>query len=115
MQDGHQENQVGKIESANKISGDDFTKKIKFGVGQEESGLLLLNVWAPFCKLYRKTVIGDCRFEEYKVAEDLLFNTKVICSGRLQKVVFIEYPFYHYMINEGSAMQQKFQKKYLLL
>lgn len=91
-----------------------FADKITVGKDQTESGLLLLRVWGPVCKLYRRDVIGDCHFEDYKVAEDLLFNTKVICSGRLQKVVLVEHPFYHYIIYPGSAMKQEFQEKYLV-
>lgn len=78
-----------------------------------ESGLALLSVWGPHCKLYRRDVIGDIRFENYHVAEDLLFNTCVICSERFKKVVFVDYPFYHYAVYPGSAMKQKLQQKYL--
>lgn len=87
--------------------------KIRFYDKKDESGLVLLSVWGPVCKLYRRDVVGDCRFEDYKVAEDLLFNTNVICSDRFQKAVLVEYPFYHYIIYPGSTMKQKFQKKYL--
>ena len=87
---------------------------VRFCDNKTDSGLALLSVWGPVCKLYRKDVIGDCRFEDYKVAEDLLFNTKVICSNRFEKCVLVEYPFYHYIIYPGSAMKQKFQEKYLV-
>ena len=92
----------------------DFVGKVLLGENQIDSGLLLLNVWGPVCKLYRKDVIGDCKFEDYKVAEDLLFNSKVICSGRLQRVVLVKHPFYHYIIYSGSAMKQDFQEKYMV-
>jgi len=92
----------------------DFEGKVILGENQTDSGLLLLNVWGPVCKLYRKDVIGECRFEDYKVAEDLLFNSNVICSGRLQRVVLVKHPFYHYIIYPGSAMKQEFQEKYLV-
>ncbi len=88
--------------------------KIKVGVNKADSGLLLLSVWGPVCKLYRREVIGNCRFEDYKVAEDLLFNSNVICGDAFQKAVLVEYPFYHYIIYQGSAMKQKFQEKYLI-
>lgn len=91
----------------------DLEEKVKAGFHKAESGLLLLRVWGPVCKLYRREVIGDIRFEDYKVAEDLLFNTKVICAESFQRAVLVEYPFYHYMIYPGSAMKQKFQEKYL--
>lgn len=90
-----------------------FEAKIKVGTNKADSGLLLLSVWGPVCKLYRRDVIGDLRFEDYKVAEDLLFNTKVICGTTFQKAVLVEYPFYHYIIYPGSAMKQKLQEKYL--
>jgi len=78
-----------------------------------DSGLGLLSVWGPHCKLFRKDVIGNVRFENYQVAEDLFFNTNVICSERFQKAVLVEYPFYHYAIYPGSTMKQKLQQKYL--
>lgn len=83
------------------------------GKNKTESGLAMLKVWGPVCKLYRKELIETIRFETYKVAEDLLFNTNVICSEKFEKASLIEYPFYHYMIYSGSAMKQEFQKKYL--
>jgi len=78
-----------------------------------DSGLALLTVWGPVCKLYRRDVIGDCRFEDYKVAEDLLFNATVICSEKFHTAVLVEYPFYHYIIYAGSTMKQQLQQKYL--
>lgn len=80
---------------------------------KEKSGLALLRVWGPVCKLYRRDVIGALRFEAYQVAEDLLFNTTVICSPAFEKAVLVEYPFYHYIIYPGSTMKQPFQQKYL--
>lgn len=92
----------------------DFNKyRIIHGKNKTESGLALLAVWGPVCKLYRRDLIKDICFEEYKVAEDLLFNTNVICSEKFEKATLIEYPFYHYMIYQGSAMKQEFQEKYL--
>lgn len=108
-----QENQDGKQENIGKSIITDLQEKITVGQNQVESGLLLLKVWGPVCKLFHREVIGDCRFENHEVAEDLLFNSNVICSGRLQKVVLVEYPFYHYMIYQGSVMKQEFQEKYL--
>lgn len=109
-----QENQVDDDIDRKVAVNTDFAEKVSLGENQVDSGLLLLNVWGPVCKLYRKDVIGECRFEDYKVAEDLLFNSNVICSGRLRKVVFINHPFYHYIIYPGSAMKQEFQEKYLV-
>ena len=78
-----------------------------------DSGLALLTVWGPVCKLYRRDVIGEIRFEDYKVAEDLLFNSNVICGKKFHTAVLVEYPFYHYIIYAGSTMKQQFQEKYL--
>lgn len=92
---------------------ENYRDKVQIGTTQTESGLLFLKVWGPVCKLYRKAVLTGMQFEQLEVAEDLLFNTEVICSGRLQRAALIEYPFYHYIIYPGSAMKQKFQQKYL--
>ena len=104
----------GEADLARVISEEELTGKVTVGNNQEESGLLLLKVWGPVCKLYRKDVVKSCNFENYQVAEDLLFNTNVICSGNLKKVVFVDWPFYHYVIYEGSTMKQAFQPKYLI-
>ncbi len=95
-------------------SSNKYQDKISYHTNKTESGLALLSVWGPVCKLYKRETIGDCRFEDYKVAEDLLFNTRVICSDNFEKAVLVEYPFYHYIIYPGSAMKQKFQEKYLV-
>ena len=108
-----QENQLSDAVDMENVSDENLEDKILLGANQEESGLLLLKVWGPVCKLYRREVIRDLRFECFEVAEDLLFNTNVICSGKLQKVAFVDYPFYHYIIYPGSTMKQQFQEKYL--
>lgn len=90
-----------------------YQEKKKIFLNRIDSGLALLTVWGPVCKLYRREIIGDCRFEDFKVAEDLHFNTKIICKENFQKVVLVDYPFYHYLIYPGSAMKQAFQQKYL--
>lgn len=89
------------------------TYDVHYFENKVESGLALLKVWGPVCKLYRRDIIGECRFENYKVAEDLLFNSRVICSEKFNTAVLVEYPFYHYIIYTGSAMKQQFQQKYL--
>lgn len=87
--------------------------KITFAEERVESGLALLAVWGPVCKLYRTDLIRDISFENYQVAEDLLFNTNVILAEGFARVATIYYPFYHYVIYPGSAMKQQFQQKYL--
>lgn len=77
------------------------------------AGLQLLLPWAVYCKLYRKDVIGAIRFEAYKIAEDLLFNTEIICSHKLERVVTVKKPMYYYFIHKNSAIRQGYQRKYL--
>lgn len=67
-------------------------RTIIHGKNKTESGLALLTVWGPVCKLYRKDLIENIRFEEYKVAEDLLFNTNVVCSEKFERASLIQYP-----------------------
>lgn len=96
--------------TANPISND---AKVTYFDNRKESGLALLSVWGPVCKLYRTELIKNVKFENYKVAEDLLFNTNVILTDGFAKAATIYYPFYHYVIYPGSAMKQEFQQKYL--
>lgn len=42
-----------------------------------------------------------------------MFNTDIICEGKLDKVVFIDIPYYHYFIRDDSAIRQEYQKKYI--
>lgn len=107
-----EDSQVADEEVRNKIHKKALHDASYFG-NKIDSGLALLKVWGPVCKLYRRDLIGECRFENYKVAEDLLFNTNVICTEQFQTAVLVEYPFYHYIIYPGSTMKQKFQEKYL--
>ena len=64
-------------------------RTIIHGKNKTESGLALLTVWGPVCKLYRKDLIENIQFEEYKVAEDLLFNTNVVCSEISRKTLHV--------------------------
>jgi glycosyltransferase involved in cell wall biosynthesis len=97
---------------AAELEPDDHAKVTSFDT-REDSGLALLSVWGPVCKLYRTELVRKVKFENYQVAEDLLFNTNVILQDDFARVATIYYPFYHYVIYLGSAMKQKFQKKYL--
>lgn len=78
-----------------------------------EAGLQLLLPWAVYCKLYRKELLEKIRFKKYKIAEDLVFNTEIICDTDLQRVVTIDRKMYYYFIHENSAIRQGYQKKYL--
>lgn len=81
--------------------------------GQVEAGIQLLLPWSVYCKLYRADLLHNIRLKKYKIAEDLLFNTDIICEGKLDKVVFIDIPYYHYFIRDDSAIRQEYQKKYI--
>lgn len=78
-----------------------------------EAGLQLLLPWAVYCKLYRRELLEKIRFKEYKIAEDLLFNTEVICDTEFSRVVTINRKMYYYFIHNNSAIRQGYQRKYL--
>lgn len=78
-----------------------------------EAGLQLLLPWAVYCKLYRRDILKKIRFKNYKIAEDLLFNTEVICDTELKCVATIDRKMYYYFIHENSAIRQGYQRKYL--
>ena len=78
-----------------------------------EAGLQLLLPWAVYCKLYRKELLEKIRFKKYKIAEDLLFNTEIICDTKLERVVTIDRRMYYYFIHNNSAIRQGYQRKYL--
>ncbi|MBR2403925.1 MAG: glycosyltransferase [Lachnospiraceae bacterium] len=86
---------------------------IKIATEKVESGLQLLLPWAVYCKMYRKEILESIRFESYKIAEDLLFNTTIICDTNLQRVVTTDRKMYYYFIHENSAIRQGYQRKYL--
>lgn len=77
-----------------------------------EAGLRLLLPWAVYCKLYKKELLEKIRFQQYKIAEDLLFNTEIICDTSFARVVTIERSMYYYFIHENSAVRQGYRKKY---
>lgn len=87
--------------------------QVTIAEGQVEAGIQLLLPWSVYCKLYRADLLHNIRLKKYKIAEDLLFNTDIICEGKLDKVVFIDIPYYHYFIRDNSAIRQEYQKKYI--
>ncbi len=86
---------------------------IEVAHNKADAGLLLLKTWAIFCKLYRKELLQKIRFKGYRIAEDLLFNTDVICETEFCSAVFTDKKMYNYRIRPNSAMQQGFHKKYM--
>lgn len=89
------------------------SRAVKTYDNKTDAGLALLLPWAPYCKLYRRELLEKIRFKNYKIAEDLLFNTDVICETDYAKAVRIERKLYNYLIRENSAMKQNYQRKYL--
>ena len=88
-------------------------KNIRLATQKVEAGLQLLLPWAVYCKLYKKELLENIRFKNYKIAEDLYFNTDIICDTNLQRVVTISHKMYYYFIHQNSAIRQGYQKKYL--
>lgn len=87
--------------------------QIKAATEKVEAGVQLLLPWAVYCKLYRRSLLEKIRFKPYKIAEDLLFNTEVICDTDFEKVVTTNRRMYYYFIHGNSAIRQGYQKKYL--
>ena len=62
-------------------------------------------------KLYRKSLIGGCQFDEsLKISEDVEFNFRIF--QRLNNAESIEEQLYHYVIRKDSSVRQ-FQKDYI--
>jgi len=95
------------------ITESGVTHEVRIATDKVEAGLQLLLPWAVYCKLYRRTLLEKIRFKEYKIAEDLLFNTEVICDTEFARVATIERKMYYYFIHENSAIRQGYQRKYL--
>ena len=100
-------------ENAKKPDADEGAKAPKRAEGKEAAGLILLQPWAPYCKLYRSELLKNVRFQTYRIAEDLLFNTDVICNTDFSSIAAIDKKMYNYLIRDNSAMKQKFHEKYM--
>lgn len=55
-------------------------------------------------KLYKRSVIGDIRFEEGKINEDILFNIAVLMQAK--NIFYLSESLYYYRIRIGSITQQ---------
>lgn len=61
---------------------------------------------APFCKLIRRTLIGDLRFEpSLCVGEDLLFYVKLLLKSGT--CISLAKPMYYYLLRSDSAMRTR--------
>lgn len=59
-------------------------------------------------KFYKKDLIdvNICKFDEtVKIMEDLLFNLEI--SEKVKKVSYLDYPLYHYIQRDNSALNNK--------
>lgn len=55
-------------------------------------------------KLYRKCSIGDIRFKENLINEDLVFTIEILT--KIRKITYISETYYKYRIRKGSITQQ---------
>lgn len=65
--------------------------------------------FAVWGKLFRRDVIGDCRFESRKNHEDVEFMTKII--DRCETIVYLPELIYHTYVYENSLSRRKIDKK----
>lgn len=76
---------------------------------------VLQDNWAPWCKLINKELIADIRYDEnVAIAEDLLFNTRLVCENEPYKIAYTNISLYNYVLPTESAMRQKYNSKFLI-
>lgn len=65
---------------------------------------------AAWNKVYKRSLMGELRFPEGKLFEDIAYTTKLI--ARSQKTVYTNQPFYNYVVNRsGSIMNQRINER----
>lgn len=65
---------------------------------------------AAWNKVYKRRLMGELRFPEGKLFEDIAYTTKLI--ARSQKTVYTNQPFYNYVVNRsGSIMNQRINER----
>lgn len=65
---------------------------------------------AAWNKVYKRSLMGELRFPEGKLFEDIAYTTKLI--GRSKKTIYTSQPFYNYVVNRsGSIMNQTISKR----
>ena len=62
----------------------------------------------PVCKLYKRKLIGDLRFEPYSVAEDFLFNYNYL--KQCEQISLNSSALYGYRRNENSLTKSAFKE-----
>lgn len=80
----------------------------------ERSGRALMRIApAVWCKLLRKEIIGQTRFDSaYRVGEDMLFNLDILKKAK--RIALVGAPLYRYMQREGSICSSAPSKDTLL-
>lgn len=71
-----------------------------------DEGYIKECMYGPFNKIFRRTAIGNVRFQPYRYGEDILFVFETLCG--VKNVVFDSFVGYHYVQREGSAMKSGF-------
>jgi glycosyltransferase involved in cell wall biosynthesis len=63
-------------------------------------------------KIYKRSIVGDCRFKEgISFGDDVLFSWQVLSNPSIAKVAFINLPMYHYRIINSSVTRTVSYKK----
>ena len=74
---------------------------------------LMMIAPAVWCKLYRKEIIGDTRFDTlYRIGEDMLFNLEIVAKSK--RIAMIRDPLYRYIQREGSICSSPTDRDSLL-
>lgn len=68
-----------------------------------------LGKMAVWNKLYKKEVISDIRFRSKVWYEDVDFTLRVL--ERVKKISFLDLPLYHYVVRQGSTMNNNNYKR----
>ncbi len=73
-------------------------------------GVIKELMYSPWNKLFRKETLKELRFNtKYRLGEDILFIFEFV--EKMQKMVYVNGAFYHYMMHENSAMTSSFSAK----
>ena len=80
---------------------------------EEYLELLEMN-WAPYCKMFDKSLIENVEYDEkYFIAEDLLFNVQVICDNDNFDIAVSKKCLYTYIMVPNSIMNSSYSEKNL--
>lgn len=67
--------------------------------------------YGPYNKIFKKSLIDNIRFKNYKLGEDILFIFNVL--QRAENIYLDTFVGYHYIHHENSAMRSPFSAKRL--